>query len=205
MSFFHHPNPTKLAANNDLHGLVNCVTGKDQAVARQAAPLLAALVDDFDDAPGTHEVLRDLEGDASPMAVYALACVVRHGFERSSHVKSVAALALYRLHAFDELRKIVEEVRNGEHRGKTLHATLSHDLLGAAVRAHDVAMAQFILVNGQFATPGEIAAGLELLRSAGGAGAVEQVVADPAVFSAAVKQAASAPAGGGAAAAEIIA
>ena len=199
--FFSHPNPAKLAANNDLHGLFNCVVGKDQNVAKQAATLLAGLVDDFDDAPGTHEVLRDLEGDASPMAVYALACVVRHGFERSSHVKSVAALALYRLHKVDELQKIVEELRNGEHAGKTLHATLSHDLLGAAVRSHDVATAQLILVNGQFASPGEIAAGLEMLRFAGGDAAVASVVQDPAVFSGAVREAGQTTAGGGAPAA----
>src|ERR1044072_1714269 len=101
--FFRHPNPTKLAANNDLHGLVGGVCGKDQAAARQPAPPLAGLVDDFDEAPGTHEALRDLEGDASPMAVHALACVVRHGYERSTAVNSVAALALYRLHAVDQL------------------------------------------------------------------------------------------------------
>ena len=195
MSFF-HANPAKLAANNDLHGLFNCVIGKDQTVHRQAAQLLAGLVDDFDDAPGTHEALRDLEGDASPMAVYALACVVRHGYERSTGVKSVAALALYRLHAVDELKKIVDEIRNGEHAGKALHAKLSHDILGAAVRAHDVATAQYILVNGQFASAGEVAAGLDLLRSDGGAGAVEQVTGDPAVYSPAVREAASAAGGG---------
>jgi hypothetical protein len=185
--FFSHPNPVKLAANNDLHGLFDCVVGKDQNAAKQAATLLAGLVDDFDDAPGTHEVLRDLEGDASPMAVYALACVVRHGFERSSHVKSVAALALYRLHKVDELEKIVAELRSGEHAGGTLHAALSHDLLGAAVRSHDVATAQLILKNGQFASPGEIAAGLDLLRSSGGDAAVASVSNDPAVFSSAVR------------------
>lgn len=200
MSFFHHPKPTKLAANNDLHGLVECVTGKDQAVAKEAAPLLAGLVDDFDEAPGTHEVLRDLEGDATPMAKYALACVVRHGFERSTGVKSVAALALYRLHALDELKTIFAELRAGEHAGKTLHAKLSHDVLGAAVRAHDVATTQLILVNGQFASPGEVAEGLDLVRSAG-AEAVAQVVEDPALFSAAVKEAAGTSAGGGGAAA----
>ena len=198
--FFRHPNPTKLAANNDLHGLVECVCGKDQAVAKQAAPLLAGLVDDFDDAPGTHEALRDLEGDASPMAVYALACVVRHGYERSTGVKSVAALALYRLHAVDELKKIVDEIRSGEHAGKALHAKLSHDVLGAAVRAHDVATLQYILVNGQFASPGEVEAGFDLVRSAG---ALDQVVGEPAVYSAAVREAASA-AGGSAAAAPSI-
>ncbi|HEV8240987.1 MAG TPA: hypothetical protein VGS57_16595 [Thermoanaerobaculia bacterium] len=202
--FFSHPNPAKLAANNDLHGLFNCVVGKDQNAAKQAAALLAGLVDDFDDAPGTHEVLRDLEGDASPMAVYALACVVRHGFERSSHVKSVAALALYRLHAVGELQKIVEELRNGEHAGKTLHAQLSHDVLSAAVRAHDAATAQFILVNGQFASAGEVAPGLELLLSTGGDAAVAGVVADPAVFSPAVKGAGQNAAGGGAPAASEI-
>ena len=203
MGFFSHPNPTKLAANNDLHGLVECVTGKDQTVAKQAAPLLAGLVDDFDEAPGTHEALRDLEGDATPMARYALACVVRHGFERSTGVKSVAALALYRLHAVDEIRKIFEEIRNGEHAGKTLHAKLSHDLLGAAVRAHDAAMAQLVLTNGQFAAPGEAAAGVDLLRAEGGAGAVEKVVEDPALFSAAVKDAGRPVAGGEPAASEI--
>ncbi|HXT20275.1 MAG TPA: hypothetical protein VN923_05970 [Thermoanaerobaculia bacterium] len=204
MSFFRHANPTKLAANNDLHGLVECVCGKDQACAKQAAPLLAGLVDDFDDAPGTHEALRDLEGDASPMAVQALACVVRHGFERSTGVKSVAALALYRLHAVDELKKILAELRASEHAGKTLHSRLSHDVLGAAVRAHDAATAEYVLVNGQFASPGEIADGLDLLRS-GGAGAVERVAADPAVFSPVVKQAGGAAGGGGATAAEVTA
>ena len=200
--FFSHPNPAKLAANNDLHGLFNCVIGKDQNVAKQAATLLAGLVDDFDDAPGTHEVLRDLEGDASPAAVYALACVIRHGFERNSHVKSVAALALYRLHKADELKKIVEELRNSEHAGKALHAQLSHDILGAAVRAHDVPTAQFILVNGQFASSGEVAPGLELVRSSGGDAAVASVVNDPSVFSSAVRQAG--PAAGGAAVAPAI-
>jgi len=203
MSFFFHPKPKKLAENNDLHGLVECVTGKDPAVAKEAAPLLAALVDDFDDAPGTHEVLRDLEGDASAMAVYALGCVLRHGFERSTGVKSVAALALYRLHALDELKKIFGELRASEHAGKTLHAKLSHDILGAAVRAHDVPTTQFVLVNGQFASLGEAAGGLDLVRSAG-AEAVAQVVEDPAVFSAAVKDAAGpAAAGGGVAAPEL--
>lgn len=200
MSFFFHPKPKKLAENNDLHGLVECVTGKDPAIAKEAAPLLAALVDDFDQAPGTHEVLRDLEGDATPMATYALACVLRHGFERSTGVKTVAAQALYRLHAFDDLKKIFAELRASEHAGKTLHARLSHDILGAAVRAHDVPTAQFVLVNGQFASPGEVAAGLDLVRSAG-AEAVGQVVEDPAVYSAAVKEAAGALAGGGGAAA----
>jgi len=195
--FFRHPNPTKLAANNDLHGLVECVCGKDQAAAKQAAPLLAGLVDDFDDAPGTHEALRDLEGDASPMAVHALACVVRHGYERSTGVKSVAALALYRLHAVDELKKIVDEIRSGEHSGKALHAKLSHDVLGAAVRAHDAATTQYILVNGQFASADEIAPGLDLLRSSG---ALDQVVGDPAVYSAVVREAGSV-AGGSATAA----
>ena len=38
MSFFHHPNPAKLAANNDLRGLVECVTGKDAAVAKAYGP-----------------------------------------------------------------------------------------------------------------------------------------------------------------------
>ena len=199
MSFF-HANPAKLAANNDLHGLFNCVIGKDQTVHRQAAQLLAGLVDDFDDAPGTHEALRDLEGEATPNAIYALACVVRHGFERSTGVKSVAALALYRLHAAGELKKILEELRASEHAGKALHARLSHDLLGAAVRAHDVPTAQLVLVNGQFASPGEVADGLGLVRSAG-AEAVAQVVEDPALFSAAIKEAAGAPAGAGGAAA----
>jgi hypothetical protein len=201
--FFRHPNPTKLAANNDLHGLVECVCGKDQAAARQAAPLLAGLVDDFDEAPGTHEALRDLEGDASPMAVHALACVVRHGYERSTGVKSVAALALYRLHAVDELKKIVDEVRNGEHAGKALHAKLSHDVLGAAVRAHDAATTQYILVNGQFASADEVAAGLDLVRSDGGAGAVERVTGDPAVYSAVVRGAGGAVGGEAPAAPEI--
>jgi len=196
MSFF-HANPAKLAANNDLHGLFNCVIGKDQTVHRQAAQLLAGLVDDFDDAPGTHEALRDLEGEATPNAIYALACVVRHGFERSTGVKSVAALALYRLHAAGELKKILEELRASEHAGKALHARLSHDLLGAAVRAHDVATVEYVLVNGQFASPDEAAPGLEVLRNEGGAGAVERVSGDPAVYSAAVREAAGAAAVGG--------
>jgi len=147
MSFFRHPNPAKLAANQDMHGLVDCVTGKDQAIAKQAAPLLAALVDDFDEAPGTHEVLRDLEGDAQPMAVYALVCILRHGFDRSSHVKSSAAVALYRLHATDDLKRIFEELRNSDHKGKKLHADLSRAVLGATVRAHDAAMTAFLLRN----------------------------------------------------------
>ncbi|HET9766178.1 MAG TPA: hypothetical protein VFS60_04995 [Thermoanaerobaculia bacterium] len=200
MSFFFHAKPKKLAENNDLHGLVECVTGKDPAVAKEAAPLLAGLVDDFDEAPGTHEALRDLEGDATPMAKHALACVVRHGFERSTGVKSVATLALYRLHAIDELKKIFAELRASEHAGKTLHAKLSHDVLGAALRAHDVPTTQWVLVNGQFASRGEVADGLDLVRSAG-AEAVAQVVEDPALFSAAVKDAAGESAGGGGAAA----
>lgn len=188
MSFFHHPNPTKLAENNDLHGLVNCVTAKDQATARKAAPLLAALVDEFDEAPGTREVIRDLESDAQPMSVHALTCVVRHGFERNSHVKSSAALALYRLRAGDELRNVLRELRGGPHAGNTLHATLSHDLLGAAIRARDVAMVQFLLVHGQFTNATEVAAAFDLLRS-GGTEAVERVVGDPAIFSSVVKEA----------------
>jgi hypothetical protein len=205
MSFFFHPKPKKLAENNDLHGLVECVTGKDPAIAKEAAPLLAGLVDDFDEAPGTHEVLRDLEGDASAMAVYALGCVLRHGFERSTGVKSVAALALYRLHALDELKKIFGELRASEHAGKTLHAKLSHAILGAAVRAHDVPTTQFVLVNGQFASPGEVADGLDLVRSTGGDAALASAVQDPAVFSDVVKQAGSASGGGSAASAEVIA
>ena len=189
MSFFHHPNPAKLAANQDLHGLVACVTGKDQAIARQAAPLLAALVDDFGDAPGTHEIVRDLESDAQPMAVVALTCVLRHGFDRSSHIKASAALSLYRLHAVDDLKKVFGELRGGEQAGKALHAALSHALLAAAVRAHDVATAQFLLVNGQFAGAGEVAPAFDLLRSDGGGAALERVVDDGAIFSEAAKEA----------------
>jgi hypothetical protein len=189
MLFFHHPNPAKLAANNDLHGLVECVTGKDQAIARQAAPLLAALVDDFDEAPGTHEVLRDLEGDAQPMAVYALGCVLRHDFGRNSHVKSSAALALYRLHAFEDLKKVLQEVRASEHAGGPFHASLSHDLLGAALRAHDLAMLPFALVHGQFAEAREVVPALEALSAAGGS-AIAAVAEDSATFSAAVREAA---------------
>jgi hypothetical protein len=189
MSFFRHPNPAKLAANQDLHGLVECVTGKDQAIAKQAAPLLAALVDDFDEAPGTHEVLRDLESDAQPMAIYALGCILRHGFERSSHIKASAALALYRLHATGELQRIVEEVRASEHKGKKLHVDLSHCLVGAAVRANDAALASFILKNGAFSSAAEAAPAVEVLRAAQGAGAVEAVASDPSTFSAVVKEA----------------
>jgi hypothetical protein len=189
MSFFRHPNPAKLAANQDMHGLVECVTGKDQAIAKQAAPLLAALVDDFDEAPGTHEVLRDLEGDAQPMAVFALVCILRHGFDRSSHVKSSAALALYRLHAAEDLKRIVEEVRGSDQKGGRLHSDLSHSLLGAAVRGRDVAMTTFLLRNGRFSTVAEVAPAFDLLRSSGGQGAVEAVVNDPSTFSTVAKEA----------------
>ena len=191
MSWFHHPNPKKLAADNDMHGLANCVTRENETIARQAAPLLAALVDDFDNAPGTHEVLVDLEMDAGPMAKHALACVLRHDYGRNTHVKSNAASALYRIHAVDELKKIVEEVRGSEHQGGALHATLSHVLLGAATRSNDVPTVQFLLVNGQFNDPGEVAAAYDFLRSHGGADAVEKVANDPAVFSAVAKEAAS--------------
>lgn len=189
MSWFHHPNPKKLAADNDMHGLVSCVTGKDQAVAREAATLLAALVDDFDSAPGTHEVLVDLEMDAGPMAKHALGCVLRHDFGRNTHVKSSAASALYRIHAIDELKKVVDEVRGSEHQGGPLHATLSHVLLGAAMRNQDAPTVQYLLVNGQFSDPGEVASAYDFLRSHGGADAVEKVAGDPAVFSPLAKEA----------------
>jgi len=195
MSFFRHPNPAKLAANQDMHGLVDCVTGKDQAIAKQAAPLLAALVDDFDEAPGTHEVLRDLEGDAQPMAVYALVCILRHGFDRSSHVKSSAAVALYRLHATDDLKRIFEELRNSDHKGKKLHADLSRAVLGATVRAHDAAMTAFLLRNGEFSSAAEVAPAFELLRSSGGPAAVEAVTGDASTFSSAAKEAGQAALG----------
>jgi hypothetical protein len=187
--FFHHPNPAKLAANQDLHGLFVCVTGKDQAIAKQAAPLLAALVDDFDEAPGTHEVLRDLESDAQPMAVHALCCILRHDFSRNTHMKWGAALALYRLRARADLERVFTELRNSEHAGKALHAKLTRDLLGAAVRAHDPALGRFLMTNGQFASADEAAPGFELLRSEGGAGTVEALANDPAVFSPAVREA----------------
>jgi hypothetical protein len=190
--FFRHPNPAKLAANQDLHGLVECVTGKDEAIARQAAPLLAALVDEFDVAPGTHEVLRDLEGDAKPMAIYALACVLRHDFDRDSHVKTSAALALYRLHAVDELKKIVVELRGSEQKGNALHTDLSQGVLGAAVRAHDLPMVEFMLVNGSFANEAAADPGFDLLLGDGGRDAVERVVKDATVFSPHVKQQGSA-------------
>ncbi len=189
MSWFHHPNPKKLAADNDMHGLLNCVTRENETIARQAAPLLAALVDDFDNAPGTHEVLVDLEMDAGPLAKHALGCVLRHDFGRNTHVKSNAASALYRIHAVDELKKIVEEIRGSEHQGQALHATLSHVLLGAAMRNNDVPTVQFLLVNGQFNDPGEVAAAYDFLRSHGGAEAVEKVASDTAVFSSLAKEA----------------
>lgn len=190
MSWF-SPNPKKLAANNDLHGLVGCVVGKDPAIAREASTLLAALVDDFDNAPGTHEVLVDLEMDAGPMAKHALGCVLRHDFGHNSHVKSSATLALYRLHAVDELKKVIEEIRGSEHQGQALHATLSHVLLGAAIRGNDVGLVEFLLVNGQFNDPSEVAAAYDFLRSQGGADAVEKVASDPAVFSPLAKEAGS--------------
>lgn len=189
MSWFHHPSPKKLAADNDMHGLVGCVRGKDQAIAREAATLLAALVDDFDDAPGTHEVLVDLEMDAGAMAKHALGCVLRHDFGRNTHVKSSAASALYRIHAVDELKKVIEEIRAGEHQGQALHATLSHVVLGAAIRNNDAPTVQFVLVNGQFNDPGEVAAAYDFLRSHGGDAAVEKVASDPAVFSPLAKEA----------------
>lgn len=190
MSWFHHPNPKKLAANNDMHGLVECVRGKDQAIAREACTLLGALVDDFDSAPGTHEVLVDLEMDATPMSIQALGCVLRHDFGRNTHVKSSAATALYRVHALDELKKVIGEIRAGEHQSQAVHATLSHVLLGCAMRANDVAFVEFLLVNGQFHDAGEVASAYELLRSHGGSAAVEKVANDPAVYSDVVKDAA---------------
>ncbi len=192
MSFFHHPNPAKLAANQDLHGLFVCVTGKDQAVAHQAAPLLAALADDLDGAPGTHEVVRDLESDAQPTAIHALACMLRHGFDRTTRVKTDAALSMYRLHALGELQAILAEVRESEHQGGALHAALSRLLLAAAVRGHDLAMVQFLLVNGCFGEAGEVAPAVELLGDSGDPDVIAQVVADPALFSAAVRQAGAA-------------
>ena len=90
MSFFHHANPTKLAANQDLHGLVNCVTGKDQAVARQAAPLLAALVDDSTRLPAPTRCC--VTSRAMPnrwRSTRSLRSPAR--LQRSSHVKASAA------------------------------------------------------------------------------------------------------------------
>jgi hypothetical protein len=191
MPWFRHPNPKKLAADNDMHGLVNCVTKENEAIAREAASLLAGLVDDFDNAPGTHEVLVDLEMDAGPMAKHALGCVLRHDFGHNSRVKSSAATALYRIHAVDELKRVIEELRASEHQGQMLHATLSQVLLGAATRADDVAMVEFLLVNGQYQDPGEVAVAYELLRSRGGAAAADKVANDPAVFSEVAKEAAS--------------
>jgi hypothetical protein len=169
--WFSHPNPAKLAEANDLHGLVNCVTGKDLKVARQAVPILAALVDDLDGAPGTHDTIRDLESDAGPMAIEALVGVLRHDFGRSTQVKKDAALALYHLHAVEQVKSVVGEVRDSPHRGEALHATLSRVLLGAAVHARDAETARFLLANGHFTDPAQTAAAQEMLGGAGGTAA----------------------------------
>ena len=177
--WFNHPNPAKLAAANDLRGLVNCVTGKDAAVARQAVPILAALVDDLDGAPGTHDTIRDLESDAGPMAVEALVAVLRHDLARDTHVKAAAALGLYHLHRADLVQKVLAEIGESSYKGQALHGTLSRTLLGAAVRGKDVAMVEFLLANGHFADDSQVAAARDLLRSSGASGGTAAAAVTP--------------------------
>jgi hypothetical protein len=195
MTFFRrHATPQQLAAESDINGLFLCVTGKDQKVAKEAVPLLAALVDELDMAPGTHEVLRDLESDATPNSVHALEGIVRHDLAHTSGVKMGAVLALFRLHAMAELRKIVEDIRNGDAAGKPLHADLSRNLLGAAVRAHDVELTRFLLVNGSFGSAGEVEPAFEMLAG-GGPEAVQAIAADRSTYSEVAKARAAALAG----------
>jgi len=192
MTFFRrHASPQQLAAESDVNGLFLCVTGKDPKVAKEAVPLLAALVDELDMAPGTHEVLRDLESDASANSIHALEGIVRHDLARSSGVKMGAALALFRLHAMAELRKIVEDIRNGDAAGKQLHGDLSRNLLGAAVRGHDVELAKFLLVKGNFGSAAEVEPAFEMLAS-GSPEAAQAIAADGSTYSEVAKARAAA-------------
>ncbi|HEV8630006.1 MAG TPA: hypothetical protein VGV61_06785, partial [Thermoanaerobaculia bacterium] len=94
-----------------------------------------------------------------------------------------------RLHAVDELKKILGELRASENKGNALHADLSQSLLGAAMRAHDLPVVEFLLVNGQFPTEAAVEPAYDLLlASAGGREAVERVVNDRTLFSPVVKQ-----------------